>query len=1134
MELVPAGARERRRRPPSVLRSRFGSGCRRLVLAGCVAALLGVGLAVSPGAAQAQDEVRLIEVLAGHYPDGWEGYPSPNLLNFIFSHPIATTSPPRYSDLTVIKDGRTVGLKTTGIGWGPKAGLFQLQLYEDIVQSKTLTFSYTKPTRHRRKLTTTGGVDVESFTLDLSPPTAERSRVRDSLLDIHFDKTLRATPVPATATFSVTADGNKVDVSAVAIKGSVVTLTLAAAVNQGETVKVSYTKPADGRLQGTVRTVVPSFTDLGVTNTSAGPTVDAAAIASTPSFDTDGDNTADTYGPGETIRVRLTFSEAVAVDTSGGVPSVKIRMDPDHDGVAATYESHTLTAVDFVHTVAEPDVSTAGIAVLEDTLALNGGTIRAAAGAKTHAWIRHDGIAPDAGHKVHWLEGVPRPTVDTVAIESTPSFDTDGDDTADTYGPGETIRVRLTFSEAVDVDRSGGVPSVKIRMDPDYGEFAATYEGHTLTEVDFVHTVAEPNISTAGIAVLEDTLALNGGTIRAATGAQVPALLRHDGIAHDAEHKVHWLEGVPRPTVEAVTVESTPSFDTDGDNTADTYGTGETIRVRLTFSEAVAVDTSGGVPSVSIRMDPDHDGVAATYESHTLTTVDFVHTVAEPNVSAVGIAVLDNTLALNGGAIRATTGSQLPASLRHDGIPHDAGHKVDWRRGVTPPPRPRQTPDDRPPRFGAAAVAPLALVVGEAMAPVVLPAASGGNGALSYGLTSRPVGLAGLSFDPATRRLSGTPGSEGRYLFVYRAEDADSNRGVSDTAELTFVVTVEPPRMALLRTAVTRTLAAVARRTLSSALSNIGARFAASVPGTGLTLAGRRLPLAAAGTVGMDGAAGSCSGPSRGHGPGAGTDVCVPAGMRSGGMTAEELLRSSAFTLGPGAGAGPGESGPAARWALWGRGDLGSFEGRPEPGTHYEGELQTGWLGIDARAGRWVAGLAFSHGRGEADYRVEDAGRGRLETTLSALYPYGRWSFDDGLELRMVLGTGTGEARHVPADGQRKTGDLSMWMASLGLRRDLPAVAGIELAARADASLARLETAEGPHYIDGLSADAWRGRLGLEASRRFAVGGDRALTPFVEVAGRRDGGDGLTGAGLELAGGVRYSGPDLEVEARGR
>ncbi len=1276
MELVSEGVRERRRRLPSVLRSRFEFGFRCLALAGCVAVLLAVALVVFPGVAPAQDEVRVIKVSAGHSPGDKDPIYHRRLLFFVFSHDLAPEHPWGGS-MTTLKDGKVQKM----IGTGLRGSVFHVEYTEGIVQSETLTFSYTNPT-NRSKLRTTSGVDVESFTLDLSPPTAKRSRVRDSLLEIHFDKTVRGTPVPATATFSVTADGNEVDVSAVAIKGSVVTLTLAAAVNQGETVKVGYTMPADDldylmpvdkRLQGTVRTVVPSFTDLGVTNTSAGPTVTAAAMVSTPSFDTDGDNTADTYGPGETIRVRLTFSEAVDVDTSGGVPSVKIRMDPDHDGVAATYENHTLTAVNFIYTVAEPDVSTAGIAVLEDTLTLNGGTIRAAAGSKTHAWIRHDGIAHDAGHKVNWLEGVPRPTVDTVAIESTPSFDTDGDNTADTYGPGETIRVRLTFSEAVNVGTSGGVPSVKIRMDPDHDGVAATYENHTLTEVDFVHTVVEPDISTAGIAVLEDTLALNGGTIRAATEPRGPALLSHDGIAPDAGHKVNWLEGVPRPTVETVAIESTPSFDTDGDDTTDTYGPGETIRVRLTFSEAVDVDTSGGMPSVKIRMDPDHDGVAATYESHTLTAVDFIHTVAEPNVSTAGIAVIEDSLALNGGTIRAATeprgpallnhdgiapdaghkvnwlegvphptvaplaivstpsfdtdgddiadtygpgetirirltfsevvevdtsggvpslrirmdpgyggfaatyesheltelyfvhtvaepnistagiavledslalnggtiraaGSQVDAWLGHSGVTHDAGHKVDWRRGVTPPPRPQQTPDDRP-RFGAVSVGPLALVAGEAMAPVVLPAASGGNGALSYSVTSRPAGLAGLSFDPATRRLSGTPGSEGRYVFVYRAEDADSNRGVSDTAELTFVVTVEPPRIALLRTAVTRTLAAVARRTLSSALSNIGARFAASVPGTGLTLAGRRLPLAAAGTVGMDGAAGTCSGAPRGHSPSAGTDVCVPAGMRSGGMTAEELLRSSAFTLGPGAGAGSGESGPAARWALWGRGDFGSFEGRPDEGSRYEGETRSGWLGVDARAGRWVAGVAFSHARGEADYGFEESevsGGGRLETRLNALYPYGRWTFNDSTELRGVVGAGMGEARHIPEDGEEEASDLTMWMASAGVRRALAGAGGFELATRADASLARLDTGSGPQDIAGLSADAWRMRLGLETSRRFALGGERALTLLVEAAGRRDGGEGLTGAGLEVAGGVRYEAPGLRVEARGR
>ena len=81
---------------------------------------------------------------------------------------------------------------------------------------------------------------------------------------------------------------------------------------------------------------------------------------------------------------------------------------------------------------------------------------------------------------------------------------------------------------------------------------------------------------------------------------------------------------------------------------------------------------------------------------------------------------------------------------------------------------------------------------------------------------------------------------------------------------------------------------------------------------------------------------------------------------------------------------------------------------------------------------------------------------------------------------------------------------------------------------------ARLETDDGPDYVDGLTADSWRLRTGLEASRRIALDGNTALVPFVEAAARRDGGDGLAGSGLETVGGVRYTAPRLHVEARGR
>ena len=391
------------------------------------------------------------------------------------------------------------------------------------------------------------------------------------------------------------------------------------------------------------------------------------------------------------------------------------------------------------------------------------------------------------------------------------------------------------------------------------------------------------------------------------------------------------------------------------------------------------------------------------------------------------------------------------------------------------------------------------------------------------------------------------------YRFKVRAVNATGAGAASPESEA--VTPAAAPPASGLRAAVKRTLAAVARRSLSSALDQIGARFAASVPPSGLTLAGRAVTpdgaggsaLAAAG----DGACPAGGLPRHGSGErlglaafGSGGEGC--GGWRSRTVTGDELLGGSGFSwlLGAAPGA-PGADPSAPLWSVWGRGDLGTFEGRPS-GSRYRGELRTGWLGMDARAGAWVAGFAVSHGTGGADYHsdvdvdADAAGggaeeQGRLETVLTALYPYARWTFPDGLELRGVLGAGTGETRHWPDGGAaREKSGLRMYMASLGARRALPAAAGIDLAARGDASLSRLETGAGPDDIDGLSADTWRARLGLEASRRVDLGGDAALTPFVETAVRRDGGDGLTGTGVEVAGGVRYAAPGVQVEARGR
>ena len=127
------------------------------------------------------------------------------------------------------------------------------------------------------------------------------------------------------------------------------------------------------------------------------------------------------------------------------------------------------------------------------------------------------------------------------------------------------------------------------------------------------------------------------------------------------------------PTVTGVEVVSEAGED-------DTYAMGETISLRVTFSAAVDVT---GAPTLGIDMDPAHWGRKdAVYAGVSGTTeLTFSHEVVEPNYSSRGIAVLADTLALAGGAIRAAAGG-TDADLAHTGLGHDPAHKVDWRQSA--------------------------------------------------------------------------------------------------------------------------------------------------------------------------------------------------------------------------------------------------------------------------------------------------------------------------------------------------------------------------------------------------------------------------------------------------------------------
>ena len=317
----------------------------------------------------------------------------------------------------------------------------------------------------------------------------------------------------------------------------------------------------------------------------------------------------------------------------------------------------------FAYTLHEVEVWQGTVGLSGDSLRLEGGSVSSAGGGLAAA-LAHAGVESATAP-------LP-PAVVEVAVVS----DAGGDAT---YGLGERIRVRVRFNGVVTVT---GSPVLGIDMDPaEWGGKRAVYEGGSGSPaLTFVHEVVEPNISTQGIAVLADSLDANGGAI-VSTGNGADAQLGHAGIAHDPAHKVDWRLAPPpaaegAPAVTGVAVVSDAGAD-------DTYLLGEVIRVRLTFGEAVKVT---GTPKLSIDMDPAEWGEKrAAYEGATdaaVLSLTFAHTVVEPNYSTQGIAVLADSLVLDGGTIRSAA-SGADAALGHAGLAHDARHKVDWRPAVS-------------------------------------------------------------------------------------------------------------------------------------------------------------------------------------------------------------------------------------------------------------------------------------------------------------------------------------------------------------------------------------------------------------------------------------------------------------------
>ena len=405
----------------------------------------------------------------------------------------------------------------------------------------------------------------------------------------------------------------------------------------------------------------------------------------------------------------------------------------------------------------------------------------------------------------------------------------------------------------------------------------------------------------------------------------------------------------------------------------------------------------------------------------------------------------------------------------------------------------------------------LVFTVDEAIEPVTLPKATGGDGELVYALS--PALPEGLTREG--RVLSGTPTEEfDETTYTWTVMDLD---GESQKDERTFTIEVKEaigPARARLKAINESILPEVARASWDSAMAAVSRRLGSAAGGGGGSGAsGEGLSAALAGFVQSN-----------------------EQTLEEGGASWKELWsgRSFAVTLGGGGegeGAGAGLGRPAT---VWGAGDRRTLS-RDTPTLAWSGDLFATHLGADVGLGSGLTGGAgvswFESGMDYTDRSGDDGPvEGVHRSRMASVQPYLGWSSEAGSRLWGALGYGVGEIEIVDAAlverfGRQKSDSELLAVAAGGVVRMVSGgAARVDLKGEGQAT--RYEVDENGDLIEGLSVQTHRLRLAMEGSREYALGG-AWLAPSAELGVRWDGGDGATGTGVEVGGGLSWSGPGL-------
>ena len=220
---------------------------------------------------------------------------------------------------------------------------------------------------------------------------------------------------------------------------------------------------------------------------------------------------------------------------------------------------------------------------------------------------------------------------------------------------------------------------------------------------------------------------------------------------------------------------------------------------------------------------------------------------------------------------------------------------------------------------------------------------------------------------------------------------------------------------------------------------------------------------------------------------------------------------------------------------FWGSGDYRNLSGEDKEQTlDWDGDLFSLHLGVDAHiTAESIGGVALSWSEGEMDTNKDNT-KATYDTSMTSINPYFSWGNAHGA-MWMTAGYGEGELEREDGTGTTSTNDLSMQTFAIGGNSILLQRGADTLRVKGEISQSMLEV-DANKDGSGLSemeVDANRARLSLESTNSITRANGARTDRKVELGARHDGGDGVTGTGIELALGLRHvSAAGLSVEGK--